>query len=291
MRIKGRSFPTDILIFAGTTEGRKLAEYASAKKIPCFVSTATEYGAELISDLEGIRLLSGRMDREEMGRFIRENGIRLVVDATHPFAREVTKNIQDACTTENVRYVRCLRGTSGKEPAGNKSGGKKPGQQNTDEGTGDINRSGRSDTPGVISVSSVEEAVDYLRKTTGNILITTGSKELHLYTAIDNYEERCFARVLSTPEAVVESARLGFKGRHLIAMQGPFSEEMNLALLHMTEARYFVTKESGREGGFETKRTAAEKAGAALIVIARPEEEGKSLDETQSLIYNHASSC
>lgn len=281
MKISHIDFRPDILIFAGTTEGRKLAEYASAQKIPCFVSTATEYGAELVSDLEGIRLLSGRMDREEMGRFIRENGIRLVVDATHPFAREVTKNIRDACAAENVRYVRCLRGT----------GGKKPGQQNTDEGTGDINRSGRSDTPGIISVSSVEEAVDYLRKTTGNILITTGSKELHLYTAIDNYEERCFARVLSTPEAVVESARLGFKGRHLIAMQGPFSEEMNLALLHMTGARYFVTKESGREGGFEAKRTAAEKAGAALIVIARPEEEGKSLDETQSLIYNHASSC
>lgn len=281
MKTAEGNFQADILIFAGTTEGRKLAEYSSVQKVPCFVSTATEYGAELISDLEGIRLLSGRMDREEMGRFIRVNGIRLVIDATHPFAREVTKNIQDACAAENVRYVRCLRG----------AGGKKPGLQNTDEGTGDINRSGRSDTPGIISISSVEEAVEYLRKTTGNILTTTGSKELHLYTTIENYEERCFARVLSTPEAVWESARLGFKGRHLIAMQGPFSEEMNLALLHMTEARYFVTKESGREGGFEAKRTAAEKAGAVLLVIARPEEEGKSLEETQSLIYKYASSC
>lgn len=266
MKTAERNFQPDILIFAGTTEGRKLAEYASSRKISCFVSTATEYGAELISDLEGIRLLSGRMGREEMGHFIRENGIRLVIDATHPFAREVTKNIQDACAAENVRYVRCLRGADEKE---------------ADE----------KNAPGIISISSVEKAVEYLRETTGNILIATGSRELHLYTSIENYEERCFARVLSTPEAVGESARLGFKGRHLIAMQGPFSEEMNLALLHMTKARYFVTKESGREGGFEAKRTAAEKAGAVLLVITRPEEEGKSLEETQSLIYKHASSC
>ena len=42
-----------------------------------------------------------------------------------------------------------------------------------------------------------------------------------------------------------ESAKLGFQGRHLIAMQGPFSREMNLALLRYTDAAYFVTKESG----------------------------------------------
>ena len=61
-----------------------------------------------------------------------------------------------------------------------------------------------------------------------------------------------------------ESVRLGFKGRNLIAMQGPFSAEMNVALLHQTKAKYFVTKESGKAGGFEEKKKAARETGAVL---------------------------
>ena len=73
-----------ILIFAGTTEGRILAGYASAHSVRCFVSVATDYGKSLIGHLENITLLTGRMDEEEMERFIEENDIRLVIDATHP---------------------------------------------------------------------------------------------------------------------------------------------------------------------------------------------------------------
>ena len=129
-----------------------------------------------------------------------------------------------------------------------------------------------------------EEAVEYLKKTGGNVLISTGSKELHLYTRIKDYKERCFARVLSTQEAVAEAVRLGFEGKHLIAMQGPYSEELNLAMLKHINAAYFVTKESGGAGGFEEKKKAAQKAGAELIVIARPKEEGKSLQEVKKLM-------
>ena len=97
-----------------------------------------------------------------------------------------------------------------------------------------------------------------------------------------SYEEmcirdRCYARVLSVLPSVMQSIDLGFSGKHLIAMQGPFSREMNLALLHQTEAKYFVTKESGKNGGFAEKLEAAEQAGAVLLVIGRPIEEGLSL--------------
>mgnify|MGYP002795365006 FL=1 len=136
----------------------------------------------------------------------------------------------------------------------------------------------------MIIVDSVEQAAEYLRGTTGNILIATGSKELSLYTRIEGYEKRCFARVLSTGEAVEESIRLGFRGRHLIAMQGPFSAEMNLALLHQTEARYFVTKESGKAGGFGEKLEAAKAAGAVLVAVARPMEDGESLESVERLM-------
>ena len=259
----------DILIFAGTTEGRLLAEYASAKGIGCYVSVATEYGETLLRDLENATVLTGRMDGQEIRTFIEEKKIRLVIDATHPFARAVTENIRAACAEAGkhlpVRCVRCLRQDD--EACGGPECGEGP------EGTS-----------GIIRVDSVQEAVEYLQQTTGNILITTGSKELKLYTAIRAYRDRCYARVLSAGPSVQESVKLGFEGSHLIAMQGPFSEEMNLALLHQTKAAYFVTKETGRAGGFEEKLEAAQKAGAVLVVIGRPKETGLSLDEVKELI-------
>ena len=254
-----------ILIFAGTTEGRLLAQYASQHEIGCYVSTATEYGKSILEGLKGVECISGRMDRKEMEIFIGEHEIRLVIDATHPFAVEVSENIKAACEKEKVRYVRCLREALGER--GTEGGAAEAyGMEN------------------MIIVDSVEQAAEYLRGTTGNILIATGSKELSLYTRIEGYEKRCFARVLSTGEAVEESIRLGFRGRHLIAMQGPFSAEMNLALLHQTEARYFVTKESGKAGGFGEKLEAAKAAGAVLVAVARPMEDGESLESVERLM-------
>ena len=260
---------TDILIFAGTTEGRLLAEYASAKGIGCYVSVATEYGETLLRDLENATVLTGRMDGQAIRTFIEEKKIRLVIDATHPFARAVTENIRAACAEAGkhlpVRCVRCLRQDD--KVCGGPECGEEP-----------------EETSGIIRVDSVQEAVEYLQQTTGNILITTGSKELKLYTEIRDYRDRCYARVLSAGPSVQESVRLGFEGSHLIAMQGPFSVEMNLALLHQTKAAYFVTKETGRAGGFEEKLEAAQKAGAVLVVIGRPKETGLSLDEVKKLI-------
>lgn len=230
-----------------------LAEYLHDKQVKVYVSVATEYG-KVCADMPGdIRILSGRMDVDAMCAYIRENEITLVVDATHPFAQVVTENIRRACLETETEYIRCLRRS--------------------------IAASGEK--TGVREVSSVREAAEYLNTTQGNILIATGSKELREYTAIGQYQKRCYARVLSTLEAVEESVRLGFQGKHLIAMQGPFSEEMNTALLKQTDARWFVTKESGDTGGYEEKIRAAKKAGVTLVVVRRPLEEGMELEEVK----------
>lgn len=258
-----------ILIFAGTTEGRELAEYASAQGEDCFVSVATEYGKSLLQHLENITVLAGRMDEEKIRTFIEENQIRLVIDATHPFAQEATLNIKAACKKAamhlQVHYVRCVRQDA--DPCydnGYLEQAKKKGK--------------------LVFVDSVQEAVRYLKQTTGNILIATGSRELNKYTEIDDYKERCFIRVLSVVQSVEESVKLGFQGSHLFAMQGPFSKEMNLALLHQTKAAYFVTKDAGQAGGFEEKLEASEAAGAVLVVVGRPQESGEDLESVKKLI-------
>lgn len=240
-----------ILIFSGTTEGRKLTEFLDGRNAKAYVSTATEYGKECTGEHENAEVFYGRMDQKQMAEMIKEKRIDLVIDATHPFAQLVTGEIKKACESAEVQYLRCLREAA--------------------EEIGEAEQ--------MIWKDSVEEAVEYLAGTEGKILITTGSKELAKYTEIADYKERCYARVLSTSQAVLDSIAYGFEGKHLIAMQGPFSKEMNIATIHQTGAKYFVTKESGKAGGFEEKVQAAKETGAILVAVGRPKESGNTFAE------------
>ena len=232
-----------VIIFAGTTEGRTISEYLASCKVPVTACVATEYGETLLTENEYLKVHAGRMDQEEIAAFIREKGAELVIDATHPYAAVVSENVAAACEREQVDYVRLIRGSSA---------------ESVDQ---------------AVLVGSVDEAVEYLKKTEGNILATTGSKELFKYTQIPGFEKRVFARVLSTGEVAAACEKLGFVGKNLICMQGPFSEEMNIAMLHQFDCKYLVTKETGKAGGFEEKLHAAKAAGATLVLVGRPPEQ------------------
>lgn len=232
-----------VLIFAGTTEGRKLAEYLARSGVSVCASTATEYGKSLLPvEEKNLTVSYGRMDIENMCGYIAEMKPDYVIDATHPYAQEVTANIQEACLKCQKRYLRVVR-----EPE-------------------DVQAD-------VVYTGSVREAAEFLSHTEGNILVTTGSKELEQYTVIPGYKERIYARVLSVKESVEKCEKLCIKGRHLICMQGPFSTEMNQALLKEYGISWMVTKESGAYGGYHEKCEAAARLGVKLVVIGRPEEE------------------
>lgn len=219
------------------------------------VCVATEYGKELIKENEYLKVGRGRLDQQKMQELIKEEQAAFVVDATHPYAVEVSENIKNACEAEKTEYIRLLRASE------------------------------KFDAQDVVYVDSVEAAVEFLQQTTGNILATTGSKELHKYTALADYRERVFARVLSTPEVAASCAALGFNGKHLICMQGPFSQELNTAMLKQFGARWLVTKEAGKNGGFAEKIRAAKEAGASVVLIGRPvQETGFSLEEVKALL-------
>ncbi len=245
-----------ILIFAGTTEGRKLAEYLRNTEIEVTVSVATEYGEKLIKKGKNIKISAQRLDEEKMIKFMLSEKFEMVIDATHPYAIEVTRNIFKACETANIQYIRLLRNIE------NDVNGEK-----------------------IIRVSTVKEAVDFLNTTQGNILVTTGSKELEEFTKIKNYKQRVYARVLSVEKSMISSVGLGFEGKNLICMQGPFSQEFNYALIKQIDAKYLVTKESGQVGGFEEKINAAQKAGIITVIIGHiQEEKGCSLQEVEEFL-------
>ena len=259
-----------ILIFGGTTEGRLLAEYCHQQEIEAYVSVVSGYGADLLPESEYLHVLSGRMAGDAMEGFMKRASIRAVFDATHPYAAEATRNIKEACGRAGVSYLRVTRESAAAENPGGDSG-KGPAAAFASQ---------------VVYVHSIEEAVCYLKDREGDILVTTGSKELAAYTALPGYEERLYVRVLPSCAAISACEDIGIRGKRIIAIQGLFSEEMNRAMMRQLGVRYLVTKEAGTAGGFLEKLSAAEALSVTAVVIGRPLEErdGITLDAAKILL-------
>ncbi len=242
----------EILLFAGTTEGRRIAEALANQPLSVTVSVATEYGETLITPAENIRVAFGRKNADEIETLIRETQAQLLIDATHPYAVEVTKTLKAVAERTGTEYLRVLRASE--------------------------------DADGCVFVTDTDAAVRYLNETQGNVFLTVGSKELARYTAVRDFETRLFARILPVKESTDAAFSLGFSGKNLICMQGPFSESMNEATIRAIGAKYLVTKDTGSAGGFSEKIAAAKACGITPVVIRRPEEEGITEAECLSLL-------
>lgn len=250
-----KNSPQKVLLFGGTTEGRVLAEYLSHHKIHTHVCVASQYGEKLLPESEYITSSGKRLDEEEITCLLTEYNFDIVVDATHPFAVAVSGNIKRGCERTDTPYIRILREENEKISG--------------------------------IWVQNVKEAAEYLSQTKGNILITTGSNELKEYTRIEGYENRCYPRMLCSLPVIEKAKELGFLEKNMICMQGPFTAELNTALLKQINASYLVTKESGAPGGFYEKIESAVLCGVTPVIIGRPkEEEGLSLDMAKKFLLS-----
>ena len=234
----------EILIFAGTTEGRELSEYLAAAGIAHTLCVATEYGKIVLKEHPCVKVHKGRMDREEMEIYIKNGNFGAVVDATHPYAEVVTQNIRHAMQDMDIPYLRLKRESN---------------------------------------VTSSYEKIQYfkdsvscaraLEKTDGNILLTTGSKELSVFVKFIDKKERLYARVLPEIESLQLCMDCGIAGRQILALQGPFSTQMNEAMLRQYQIKWLVTKASGNAGGYQEKLDAAQNLDIPVFVIGCPAEQ------------------
>lgn len=247
-------YKRSLCVFAGTTEGRRLVEFLAAQSMQVTACVATEYGQSLIGKADGLTVSAGRLDQAEMERMFAAQRFDCVIDATHPYADAVTENIAAACRNTGTEYLRLLRESGGvPEDA--------------------------------VFVNDAGAAVEYLNTTQGNILLTTGSKELPRYAGISGFEQRVFARVLPMEDSLRACRDAGLAPAHILAMQGPFTQEMNTAMLRSVSAGYLVTKLTGHAGGLEEKIAAAQEAGAVLVVIGRPpQRDGISFSDMVRLL-------
>ena len=241
----------EILIFAGTTEGRELSEYLAVAGIAHTLCVATEYGEIVLKEHPLVKVHKGRMNQEEIEVYIKAGNFGAVVDATHPYAEVVTQNIKNAMQDMDIPYLRLKRESN---------------------------------------VTSSYEKIHYfkdsvscakaLEKTDGNILLTTGSKELSVFAKFIDRKERLYVRVLPGIESLQLCMDCGIAGKQILALQGPFTTQMNEAMFRQYQIKCLVTKESGNAGGYQEKLDAAQNLGIPVFTIGCPaEQEGYTFEE------------
>ncbi|MCQ2240063.1 precorrin-6A reductase [Treponema sp.] len=237
-----------ILLFGGTSEGRKIAETLSRNKLTIHTSVATDYGRQVLKENNYLKILEGRMDSSVMKKLCQKEKYDLIIDATHPFAKEVSENIKSTSLETNIPLIRFERNIE------------------------------KLESEGLIYADDATQCVDLLLKTTGKILLTTGTKDLKVFCKNPTLRERLMVRILPAMESLKLCYENNLEGKQIIAMQGPFSESMNENQIEEYGISVLVTKESGKAGGTDCKISASLKKGIKCIVI-KNSSVGKTTEE------------
>ncbi|MGQ3683812.1 MAG: cobalt-precorrin-6A reductase [Candidatus Loosdrechtia sp.] len=250
-----------ILVISGTEEGKTIVRRLHAEGRSILTTVATEYGRKIFEqmDLESF-CLQGRLDTDGFSQLIQEKGIDLVVDATHPYAVQVSMNALNACKKMNIPYLRYER----------------PG-------------TGIPDSPLIHKVMSVDEAVSKARVIGTKIFLTIGVSGVKKFICLKN-EKELYVRILPVPEHIASCIDAGIPPMNIIAMHGPFSEDLNRVIFRQYQITTIVTKNSGDAGGISEKISAALREGIETIVIERPRMDFpavySSIDEIVARVRN-----
>jgi len=229
-----------ILVLAGTTEAREIISLLSSKKIKVIATTTTEYGGELAKKAGANKVIAGELTRGKLEKLIEKNGVKAVIDATHPFALEIKKNAIEACGELKIPYARFERG-----------------------------KTGMKSSPLIKYAENFDEAGKIAAKFGNNIFYTAGVKNIASFLKhVKN--KNVIARVLPEKESIEACFKAGIKEENIIAIHGKISEEINRAMLKEFNAGVLVTKDSGETGFVKEKVLAALSLGLPVVMIKRP---------------------
>jgi precorrin-6A/cobalt-precorrin-6A reductase len=234
-----------IFMLCGTSDARELAVRIQHSGYDTLTSVVTDNAAKSLEEA-GMPVRVGRLNQEQMLDLIRQSGFQAIVDASHPFAEEAHKNAIEVAKKANIAYIRYERASLV-----------------------------YGDHPKLTVVSSYEEAALEAKKRKGSVMLTTGSKTLHIFAkhlAADP-EIRLVARMLPRRDNMEKCEELGIEQKNIIAMQGPYTSELNEALYKQYATKVMVTKESGKIGSVDEKVETALRMDIEVILISRPEIE------------------
>lgn len=243
-----------ILVLSGTSDGRKIIKKLLSNDKKVLSTTTTKYGSDLMKNHKNLIKVSKVLSKNELMNLIINNNIKKIVDATHPYAYEISSNAMEISSLLEIEYFR-------------------------------YERDNEYDIEKILRFNSYNEITDYLKNTSGNILLTIGSKNLEEFEKIN--KERLFPRILPTSKMVKKCENLGYKPFQIIAIQGPFDSDINLAIYNKYDIKYIVTKESSKAGGFLEKVLPAIKNGISVLTLKRETLEYKNeYNDFEKLIKN-----
>jgi precorrin-6A/cobalt-precorrin-6A reductase len=234
-----------ILALCGTSDARELAIRIRSEGHQILTSVVTESAANSLKDA-GIPVRIGRLTAGEMAQLVRDLSCEAIVDASHPFAEEAHRNAMKAAQEAELPYIRFERASLVYD-----------------------------DHPRLTVVSTYEEAALEAKRRKGSVMLTTGSKTLAIFAKhlIGDPDIRIVARMLPRKDNMETCEQLGIEQKNIIAMQGPFTREMNEALYAQYGTTVMITKESGKVGAVDEKIQSALTMGIDVILISRPELE------------------
>lgn len=238
----GREVPPHATwVFSGTSDGNELARELAVRCGPVVISTATAYGGEVAREsCPGVTVLEGRYGVEARRRGLHASGARVIVDATHPYAQLMSEQLIGLSQALGIPYVR-------------------------------FDRPSTLESGGALLCDSAADAAERAITAGQRIFLATGTKDLATFLRAPNADQRqWFVRITPEPELIQRAIDLGLPRGHILAMQGPFSEDFNLILWRDQCIDCVVTKDSGEAGGYSAKARAAAALGIPLLVIQRP---------------------
>jgi len=231
-----------ILVLGGTTEAKQVARLFEEQAIPYLITTTTGLGQQELNR-EGIyKVLVTRLDKNSFNGLLQEYPIRLIIDATHPFAEQISQLAIQIASEKQIKYLRFQR-------------------QDLD----------LTMVSNALLCSNWEEAIREASKF-HQILLTIGVKKLAYWLQhplLQNH--KIYARILPTIESLDTALKSGLTPQHVLAIYGPVPAEIDLSIIRSLSIDVMVTKESGFNGGLDRKIQATRQAGIPIIIVKRPE--------------------
>lgn len=248
----------NVWLIGGTNESVEIARILTSHSIPVVVTVTTLKAKNLYSFNPSLPVIVGKIAITDIPEFIQDNQIKIIVDASHPHAVNISSALIAISEKYHYPYLRYERGEI------------------------------KSNTPNIIYVSSLSSLInsDFFQQK--RVLLTIGSNNLHFFK---DYQKQAtlFTRILPYPESLFKAIQAGFTNDRIIAFRPPLSYELEKALWQLWQIETVVTKASGKQGGENLKHQLAQDLNIKLIVIKRPQLDYPLITENLSLVLNFCS--
>ena len=231
-----------IIVFSGTSDSVEIIKLLLENKYSIIACVATDEGEKMLSTINNIIIKNSRLDENNMINFFKDKKIFSVVDASHPYAENVSKIAMNVCKLFNINYIRYER----------------PSEFS-------INYYDKS-----ILVESYKEAVDYINNMKGNVLITTGVNYINEYKRIFDFDKRVFVRILNNMNSFNRVKSIGLGNNNIISGDGRYTLQDNIDIIKKYNINILITKDTGKAGGFIEKMEACNFMNIFIIIIRRP---------------------